>query len=451
MEKTRATTIKGLPLLGNLLEFRRDRLGLQRRLVAECGDAGRFRLGPVPVLMLASPQLAHELLVDHAFHFIKSAGLREFGRPLLGRGLLTAEGDDWKRQRRLLAPAFQHKRIAAYAEVMAGLAERAQAALADGAVVDVAEEMMKLTLAIVGRTLFDADVSSDAAVVGEALTDAMQYMVDSVSTVPLPYSWPVPRNLRMRRAVRRLDEVVYRIIRERRAESRDRGDVLSMLLAARDEDDGRGMDDRQLRDEVMTLVLAGHETTANALSWTFYLLARHPAAYDRVQAELDGALAGRTPQMADLARLPWSLAVLKESMRLYPPAYLMSREAIRDVELGGMPVKRGTIVMVNTFGMHHRADLFPEPDAFRPERFLGDAEKSVPKSAYLPFGGGPRVCIGNHFAMMEAHLLLATLAQRVRLHAAFDGERAAEPLVTLRPKDGLPMRVQRRQAAAVAA
>jgi cytochrome P450 len=436
-------TAKHPPLVGNLFEFRNDRLALQRRLVDEHGDRAWFHVGPVPVLMISSAELVHELLVERVDAFVKSAGLGKFGRPLLGNGLLTSEHEVHARQRKLLAPAFAHKRIAGYADTMARHADAAQSRWQDGATLDLAEEMMKLTLAIVGRTLFDVDVSGDARVVGEALTEAMQYMIDSVTSIPLPWSWPLPRNLRARRAVEELDQVVYRIIAERRAQPGDRGDVMSMLLAARD-DENTGMTDRQIRDEAMTLILAGHETTANAMAWTFHLLMQHPAVFDRVRAEVDSVLAGRLPTMEDLPKLPYSLSVLKESMRLYPPAYLMGRQAIREVELGGQSIKRGAIVFVNIYCMHRRASYFEAPDAFRPERFSPENEKTMVKGAYIPFGGGERICIGNHFAMMEAHLLLAVLASRVDFTLAREPHVVPEPLVTLRPKNGLAVRVRRR-------
>lgn len=434
---------KHLPLLGNLLDFRNDRLGLQRRLADEHGDLAWFHMGPIPVLMLSSAELIHELLVDRVDAFVKSAGLGKFGRPLLGNGLLTSEHEFHKRQRKLLAPAFAHKRIAGYAETMAHHADAAQTHWSDGAEIDLAEEMMKLTLAIVGRTLFDVDVSGDARVIADALTEAMEFMIDSVTSIPLPYSWPIPRNLRAKRAVAALDEVVYRIIAERRANPGDRGDVMSMLLSARDEEN-EGMTDQQVRDEAMTLILAGHETTANAMAWTFHLLMQHPAAYERVRSEVDGVLGGRQPTMEDLPRLPYCAQVIKEAMRLYPPAYIMGRQSIREVELAGETLKQGTVVMVNIFGMHHRAKYFEAPDAFRPERFAPENEKTMVKGSYLPFGGGERVCIGNHFALMEAQLILAVLASRVELTLARDPNVVPEPLVTLRPKDGLAVRVRRR-------
>jgi cytochrome P450 len=438
-------TLSGAPLLGNLLEFRADRIALQRRAADECGDLGYVRLGPIKALLVSSAAIAHEVLTEKADAFVKSPGLGKFARPMLGDGLLTSEHEKHRRNRKLMAPAFQHKRIAAYADAMAGYAERTAASWTDGAHVDLTDEMMKLTLAIVGKTLFDADVeAAEAHAIGEALTVAMQYIVQEVTRlVHFPMSWPVPRNVRYRRAIGQLDEVVYRIIRARRAAGGDRGDVLSMLLLARDED-GAQLDDTQVRDEAITLLLAGHETTANALAWAGMLLAQHPDVYDRLADEADRALGGRTARFEDLARLPYAMMVLKESMRLFPPAYIVGRMTERPVAVGGVELPKGALVFVNVFGMHHRADYFRDPERFDPERFAPDAEKALPKGAYLPFGGGPRVCIGNHFALMEGQLILATLAARARLTLLTNAPIRTEPLITLRPLGGVPMRITRR-------
>ncbi|HTJ40579.1 MAG TPA: cytochrome P450, partial [Kofleriaceae bacterium] len=277
--------LPALPVVGNLLEFRRDRLRMFERAGA-LGPIARFHLGPLPVHVVTDGALAQEVLVDRADDFMKSRGLSVFAKPLLGEGLLTSEGLDHKRARKLLAPAFAAKRIASYADVMVAESVRAADGWRDGEQTDLAEAMMTMTLAIAGRTLFDADVRDDARVVGDALTDAMRSMLDGLSSpLQVPYEWPLPRHNRMRRAVAKLDEVVYRIIDERRRDPRDRGDVLSMLVAARDEQGA--MTDRQIRDEVMTLLLAGHETTANLLTWTFYALARHPQVRDQVEREID--------------------------------------------------------------------------------------------------------------------------------------------------------------------
>ena len=440
--------VPGLPLVGHLLSIRDHRLELQLRIAREYGDLARVRVGFFSPVFVTSPELAHEVLVEHADAFSKAPGLSIFVRPLLGDGLLTSEREVHRRQRRMIAPVFVQKRIAQYAQEMAERTERHQAAWPDGAEIDAAEQMMRLTLEIVGKMLFDAEVGGDAEIIGDALTEAMSYVITSVTSLfPIPPVIPTPTNLRARRTVARLDEILYRIIRERRASGGDRGDLLSMLIAARDEDATGRMDDRQIRDEAMTIFLAGHETTANALAWTLYLLAQHPAAYDRLLQEADDVIGDRLPAVADLPKLPWTLAVLKESMRLYPPAFLVPRRATREVTLGGHRLSRHTIVLVNIYGMHRKARYFPDPDRFDPARFVGDAEKAIPRGAYMPFGAGPRICIGNHFALMEGQILLAALARRVRLELVPGHHAVPAPLMTLRPRDGIRMRVHRRAPA----
>jgi len=442
-------TLRGLPVLGSLPEYRSDRLDLFQRVVQEHGDVGAFKVGPRTIVLVNAPDLVQAVLVDHADDFEKTANLRAYGWPVLGNGLLTSENAFHKRQRKLVAPAFQHRRIAAYADVMADYAERLQATWAEGQELDVAHEMTRLTLWIVGRTLFDADVLGEAEELGAALTAAMQHMIAQFSAlVHLPEPWPTPRQRRGRRGVERLDRTVYRMLAARRASGEDRGDLLSMLLQARDEDDGTFMTDRQVRDEAMTLFLAGHETTANALAWIWYLLTQHPDAYSELREEADRVLGGRTPTMADLPNLPFALQVLKEGLRLYPPAYMLGRQATKLVTLGQYELPAGSVVLISPYVLHRRADTFPAPENFRPERFAGDAEKRLPKGAYLPFGGGPRICIGNHFALLEGHLLLATLAQRVSFALVPNQQIETEPLITLRPRHGIKVVVRRRAEAA---
>jgi cytochrome P450 len=403
--------------------------------------------GLITANIVSSADLAHEVLVAQADAFVKGYGLSYFARPLLGNGLLTSEHDFHHRQRRLMAPAFVHKRIAEYATVIAARAEAAQQGLADGARVDVSAAMMRLTLEIVGATLFGAEVGAEADEIGAALTAALEHVMRPLrSLVPIPPTWPTPANRRGLAAIDRLDKTVYRLIEEHRRGGADRGDFLSMLLLAQDEGGGGGMSDKQVRDEAMNIFLAGHETTSNALTWTFYLLAQHPAVRERLEREVDAALGGRTPALADLAAMPWSMAVFKEAMRLYPPAFVVARRAIRDVTLRGHAIAKNELVIVNIVGMHRRAEYFPEPSRFDPSRFLPENEKQLAKQAFLPFGAGQRVCIGNHFALLEGHLALAALAQRVRFDLAPGAPRVeTEPLITLRPKGGMPMRVTRRQ------
>jgi cytochrome P450 len=436
------------PILGALLAFRRDRVGMLNVVNERYGSVVRARLGVFPLIISADADFCHEVLVERADAFMKGYGLSLFARPLLGNGLLSSEGAFHKRQRRMMAPAFVHKRIAEYAAVIAERSAAAERRWSEGDVIQVTDEMMRLTLEIVGKTLFDAEVAGEAREIGEALTLAMQHVIASLgSVVPIPPSVPTPGNLRNRRVIERLDRVIYGLIRERRAEGRDHGDFLSMLLAAQDEDDGSGMTDAQVRDEAMTIFLAGHETTANALAWTFYLLARHPDVRERVEAELE-VLGGRAPTLADLPRLPFSLQVFKESMRLFPPAYMVVRKALREVEIARWRVRKNDVVVVNITGMHRSRAYFVEPERFDPDRFAPAAEKAMPRHAYLPFGAGPRVCIGNHFALMEGHLALATLAQRIRLDPLPGSRRVeVEPLITLRPKGGMPMQVSKRGVA----
>lgn len=432
--------VAGEPILGHLRMFRRDRVGMMLALAGAHPEIVEVSMGLVRRLVVVSaPALANEVLVQRNASFAKAPGLTIFLRPVLGDGLLTSEHRTHEKQRKLLAPAFAHKRIAGYATAMADRAQRFTAGWREGQHVDVAEEMMKLTFEIVGKTLFDAEVGADADVVGNAVEVAMNQAVSQLgSPIPLPPFVPTPGNLRYRRAVGQLDEIVYRMIRERRRQGGDRGDVLSMLLAAKDEA-GEGMTDREVRDESMTLFLAGHETTANGLAWTFYLLARHPEIRARLEAELDAL--GHVPTYDDLKQLPYTIAVFKEAMRLYPPVYIIARRAIEDTVVGGRKIGKNAIVIVNVVGLHKRADVFPDPERFDPERFLGDRERQLPRGAYIPFSVGPRNCIGNHFALMEAHLLLATIAQRVRFDLQRKEPAELEQLVTLRPKNGLPARV----------
>lgn len=422
----------GLPLIGNLLEFRRDRLAFQMR-VADAGIT-RTRVAWRTVYIVTDHELAHEVLVAKDDAFIKGPGLAVVAKPLLGEGLLTAEKDFHRRSRKLLAPAFTPRRMAGYAAVMADRAVAHAAQVRPGQMIDIAERMMSTTLDIVGRTLFDADLAGDARAVGDALTVAMEYVLASVlSAVPL--GWPTPRRKRGMAAIAQLDEIVLRIVGERRAAGGDRGDVLSIILAARD-DDGTGFTDRHVRDEIMTLMLAGHETTANLLAWVWYVLATEPAPRARLDAELAEVLGGRPPTYDDLPRLPVTLAILEEALRLYPPAHTIARQADRDVEIGGVPIPRGAIVTVSVVAMQRRAAYWDAPLAFRLERFLG-GDRKARRLGYLPFGAGPRVCIGNHFALVEAQLILAAWAQRFHFRLAQPAPVALEPLMTLRPKGGV--------------
>jgi cytochrome P450 len=426
---------RGLPF-SRLLAFRRDPLSFLERVHRAHGDVVAFHFGPRPVYLLAHPELVRDVLVTNHRNFIKSRALQR-ARVVLGNGLLTSEGDAHLRQRRLAQPAFHRERIAALGDTMAAYAERAADGWRAGETLDVTREMNRLTLAIAGKTLFGADVQDEADEIGRALTDTLAAFKRLTNPLgPLLDRLPVPGTLRVRRATERLDATVYRMVRERRASGEDRGDLLSMLLAARDEEgDGGGMTDLQLRDEALTLFLAGHETTANALAWTWHLLALNPDAEARLHAELDAVLGGRAPASADLPRLPYTRAVLAESMRLFPPAWAIGRQPLEDFEAGGYRVRAGTVVLLSPWVTHRDERWWPDPLRFDPERWTAEREAAQPRFAYFPFGGGPRKCIGEGFAWTEGILLLATLARRWRFRHAPGVRVGTQPLITLRPVD----------------
>jgi cytochrome P450 len=305
--------------------------------------------------------------------------------------------------------------------------------------------MMEMTLAIAGRTMFGADVRSDARAVADGLELGMRaQLANLTSPIQLGYEWPLPRHRQMRRAVKMLDDIVYRLIAEARRRGTDRGDVLSILLMARDEEDGSALTDQEIRDEVMTLLLAGHETTANALTWTWYELGRNPQVLARLVEEVD-RLGGRPLTTEDLPAMPYNLAVIEEAMRLHPPAYMTGRESLEPIQLGGHQLPKGALVLVNIRGIHRRADYYPRPYAFEPERMAAEHKKARPRHHYLPFGAGPRVCIGAHFALLEAQLALATMVQHTGMRLV-SSHVEGEPLVTLRPRGGMPVTVELRSA-----
>jgi cytochrome P450 len=362
--------------------------------------------------------------------------------------LFTNDGDFWKRQRKLVQPAFHTRRIGAYAETMV---EYAQDAIRDwraGETVEVDLAMNALTMRIIAKTLFDADVSAEAREAGKAIATVLEDVNERLNqVVPLPRWVPTSKNRRFYAAVDRLNRLIQRFIDERRKSGDDKGDLLSMLLMAQDADDGGVMTDKQVRDEAMTLFGAGHETTAVAMTWTWYLLSQHPEVEAKLHAELDSVLAGRAPTLAHLPRLPYTEMVLKESMRLYPPAFTVIREVTTPFTLGGYDFTPGSVIIVNIYGIHRDARFFPDPDRFDPERFAPENEKRLPKYVYLPFGGGPRICIGNAFAMMEAALLLATIAQRWTFRLAPGQVVEPQRKFTIRPKYGMKMIVEPRQPA----
>lgn len=428
----------GTPVMGVMREFNSDQLGFIERAQREYGDIVWMRFLYVPALFLYHPDQIEYVLATNPKNFKKSMSLRSnFFQTLVGNGLLTSEGEEWKRQRRLSSPAFHRHRISAYADTMVDYTKRLYSSWQTGQELDMHREMMRLTLEIVVRCLFRADVSNDVDHIGQTLKELVKPFA-SQATLKwiLNNRLPTPEHLRFHRLARRIDDVVYRIIAERRASGKDEGDLLSMLLAMRDED-GSQMTDQQLRDEVMTLFLAGHETTALTLAWSWYLLGTNPDAEKRFHEELDQVLGVRSPEMSDLQQLKFTEQIVKESMRLYPPAYGLGREAINDCEIGGYPVPSGTQVFMFQWVTQRDDRFFDQAEKFKPSRWTKEFEEQLPKYAYFPFGGGPRACIGASFAMMEMMLVLATIGQRFRLQVVPEHPVEIYPAMSLRPRDGV--------------
>lgn len=433
----------GLPIW-RVRELRRNILPALSELIADHGDIASMRVWPFRMTVLQDPELIRQVLVrDHA-KFEKSYGMKRM-RGILGNGLLVSDGAFHRRQRKLIQPAFHREPLRGYAEAMTAAAQAARARWQDGATVEMDQEMARLTLAIVGKTLFNADVEAEADAVGEALTEVLDFFPRML----LPWTewllWlPLPSHRKFRAARARLDATIYRLIEERLARGERGRSLIDMLLQARDEDGG-AMTPEQVRDEAMTLFLAGHETTAVGLTWTWRLLAEHPEVRARLDAELDAALGGRSPGYDDLDALTYTRKVFQEAMRLYPPAYVFGRSVLEDYPLGDYVVPSGrSLLFISPYLLHRDARFFPEPERFDPDRWTPEFEAALPKCAYLPFGAGPRVCIGASFAWMEATLLLAELAQHWRPELVPGQDIAPDPMITLRLRDPLRMILRRR-------
>lgn len=468
--------LSGATLSGHLGEIRDDRFGLFRRLNRECGDLGRITVLGTPLVFANGPAVLHEVLVEKARSFIKSPGLRGPLKPFAGQGLFTSEGELWRQQRKLMAPLFTHARIARYASDMAECAAHSIAGLSQGETVDVARLTTHIAMRIAGKTLFDIDTLDEAGELGEALTVALRWASDQSQSpfyaaqlrtlgalkglaerLPQPHRgrgqallesllepmrFPGEETRKFEAALAVIHGRVERMIAERRASGTTRPDLLSMLLEARDESGSR-MSDLQVRDEVVTLFIAGHETTATALAWSLYLLGRHPEAYARARAEARSLLGSPTARVthADLPALGYCLRVFKEAMRLYPPIYFFGRQATADVTIGGHELPRNTVVLISSYALHHRAEIWPDPERFDPSRFEPHAEEGRHRQAYLPFSAGPRTCIGNLFALMEGPIVLATILRQVDLELTSQAVIEPEAYATLRPTGGVPMRV----------
>jgi cytochrome P450 len=428
-----------------ILRLRKDILGYLTHLIREHGDAVSFRGTGARFFVFNDPDAIRDVLVTRDDCFIKGPALQR-AKETLGEGLLTSEGDFHRRQRRLAQPAFHPSRVATYAAAMAGIAQRSAEGWHDGQRMELHDEMMKVTLRIVCKTLFDAEVESDLDAIGKAMDIAVGMFTRTMTPWgPLLNKLPLPSNFRFKRARRRLFETIDRFIREHR-ESGDRGDLLSVLIRARDtEGDNGQMSQSLLRDESYTIFSAGHETTANALTFALYLLGRNPEAEAALHAELDRVLAGRAPTVEDVENLAYTRMVLAEAMRLYPPAWALGREAKQDVEVGGWHVPAGSVVLISQWVTHRDPRWYPDPEKFDPLRWTSEERAKRPRWSYYPFGGGSRQCIGESFAWIEAILVLATLAQKWRFELLDSAALLVFPTITLRPKNGLPVVVRERK------
>jgi cytochrome P450 len=458
----RAPGPKGLPFLGSVFPAWRDPLGLFMDTHKTYGDVARFKFGPYDYYLVSDPEVVRHVLVDGAKSYTKSRNYLGL-KLVLGEGLLTSEGEFWRRQRKLAQPAFHKESMEGFARhmsqatrAMLGRWKKEDEARASGASRGrdvgaaapsfcIHEEMMRLTFRIVGLTLFSTDVDEDAREVGQALTIAMHHANDWAESLwNFPQWVPTPKNVRFNRAMSTLDTLVYRIIENRREAGVENGprDLLGMLmLAVSDEDagdaDARRMTNKQLRDEVITLVLAGHETTANLLAWTFFALSKHPEIEEKIREEANRVLGGRDPALEDVPKLAYTKMVIEEALRLYPPAWAFERQSTAPDRLGAFDIEKGAIVGVAPYVIHRHPAHWENPEAFDPLRFLPERAATRARYAYLPFGGGPRTCIGNHFAMMEAQIILAMLVREHRIALDPSHEVGIDPRITLRPKTGI--------------
>ncbi|MDZ4766570.1 MAG: cytochrome P450 [Chloroflexota bacterium] len=436
---------KGYPFIGNVFDFATDPLAFLQRVARDYGDISNFRLLDQNVYFLTHPDFIHSVLVEQADKVRKGDLDHAIMSLPLGNGLLINEGASWKQQRKQLQPVFHAKRIEAYFETMIQYTNRMLEGWHDGKALCIHQSMTELTMQIVSKTLYDADVNEGADTIGAAIEYINGIGGRQIRWRFMPPHWmPFPALIKVRAAIKQLDTLLMGIIEERRTSDDDTGDLLSMLLLAQD-DEGVCMTDRQVRDEVVTLFIAGHETTSNALTWAWVLLAQHPAVEAKLHAELDAVLGGAPPTMADLKRLPYLDMVLKEAMRLYPPAWsLNTRQPTEDIVVGGSTIPKGSLIFIVPYISHRDPRYFDQPEAFIPERWTPEFEKALPRYAYFPFGGGPRVCIGNSFALMEARLIVATIAGRYRLALAPDAHIEIDPVVTLRPRGSVPMNLRLR-------
>ena len=446
LEHTAAPGVSGFALLRMAQKLKRNTLQTFVDVARAHGDLVCFR-GMWVSFMLVDAQHVEHVLQTNSRNYRKGRNFEEL-KASTGNGLFVSDGDVWRRQRRLAQPAFHRQRIALFARIMtdsaAAMLERWRPLAERNETVDVSAEMTRLTLGIVGKALFSRDLSDEADTVSRSFEVVRRHTTNRVmSVIKFPAGFPTPANRRFRRALAEADRIVYELIAERRRGGGDPDDLLSLLMAARDEETGEGLSDQELRDQAATIIGAGYETTTQALAWAWYLLARHPEIEDKLHAEISNVLGGRTPTAEDLPNLKYTLMVFQEAMRLYPPAWAMSRAAIGADEIGGYRIPAGSEILMLPYLTHRHPRYWEKPEEFYPEHFLPGGVAARPRFAYFPFGGGPRQCIGNNFALMEAQLIIATVAQKYRLRLADGRKIEPEASVSLRPRGGVRMTLRR--------
>lgn len=440
-----APRLAGVPILGILPKLWQDPLGIFLKAGTEHPHIVRLDLGPAPAYLVSHPDGVKYVLQDNNRNFVKGY---DKAKPVLGDGLVSSEGELWRRQRRLMQPAFHKKRLA---ELLPLMVETTGEMLAEwqkiaetGQPIDIAREIMLLTQTIIVKTMFSTDVGDQAEEIAGAFASTLEYLnMILLSPFSLVTSLPIPINRRFRRAMNLIDSAVYGIIQQRRETGVQRNDLVQMLMDARDEETGEGMSEQQMHDELLTIFLAGHETTAALLSWTFYLLAQHPQAEERVREELAQVLSGRTPEFDDLSKLTYTGEVLHESLRLNPPAWMFARQSVEEDEVGGYRIPARATIFLSPYVTHRLPQFWEQPEQFIPERFDPETSRERPRYAFFPFGGGPRLCIGNNFALMEAPAILSMVLQSFRLKLTSDRPVKVRPVATLRPHQGLSMHLER--------
>ena len=434
---------KADPQLGHLVELGRDPIGFWMSCAKEYGDIVPLRLGKIPACLIRDPKLIEQVLCDRT-SFVKGEDYQIL-EDMFGKGLVTSDGDLWKRQRKLIQPLFLQERIANYAEIMVDYTEKMLNTWSDGETIDISAEMMHITLNIAMKTIFNKDLTNDEAkIVAEALNLGMNwYESKRKQGFIFDRNNPTEEDLRYQQAFAQVDRAIYETIEHKRKNPDSSGDLLSLLMEVRDEN-GSKMSDRQLRDEAVTMILAGHETTSNTLSWTWMLLSKNPQVRAKLQQELEEVLGNKKPTAADYSRLHYTKMVIKESMRLYPAVVDISRQAIRECNLGDYKIPAGCIVMMSQWVSHRNPDYFPDPETFNPDRWANDLEKHLPKGVYFPFGDGQRICIGKGFALMEAVLLLGRISQKFQLDLLSDRPIIPQPSITLRPEKGIEVVLNKR-------